>query len=196
MEKQEILKNQSGSLTLFFIPLLSCCLLLLLITFQKAKLRNLRLRERMKMYLCERELSTSLISYVNNVSRYDHLIRIAFFAQFTPNPAVSIPAKTTLKLMKLLQVKEHLSHLKNIYSSFYCTRMQKIVYLKSPFQMSGITYKRYPDQTTKLKRRKWKIILPPSSIRTGYLQTHYHFNGLKTIKSTKDFSLQALSPLN
>lgn len=194
MELKKIYQNESGSLTLITIPLIVCGFLIVTLNYKNSYIRMLDNKVKFRQLLCSKSLNLSVKNYVNNVIIKDQLIRLSLGASLVPAPPISIPAKTAIRALKLLQLTDHFLYLKKVANNKYCTQAQKIPYFSSPFKLGFKGFSRYFDQTTKLKSRKWKKIIYSAGHSKSLMTNIFHVKGIRANYQSQFYSTEALLP--
>lgn len=153
-------KAQQGAITIFALTMTLMMALFSLFFLQIMQLNHQLIHKRFETYLCYRYQDQRLKKHIERMKKINIIIATAFYAQFSPNPAISGAAKLTLEIIKNSQ---------NVYAGVFvaktlktphCTSVQNISYLKGyPFKNSGLVLARLPDQRAYLKGATWKNYL-------------------------------------
>ncbi len=157
--------NNSGHITLpaCLLTFFMTCILLIM-TLHSLKTYH-SIKTRIGTYLCYREQNKYLSQYVSKIASLNNIIKIAYIARLIPNPTTSRIADATIKAAKITQNTIHISYMKNISSSTYCSWSNKAFYLKNlPYKMVlALSFKRNSKGTTIVRKKKWTNLLNSKS---------------------------------
>jgi hypothetical protein len=145
---------------------------LLLSTTQNKEIKN-----RKDIYLCAKKYINSTNSYINAISK----LNIAFDALNLASATglATAEAEATRKALKLAQAGIHVSYLKKIQSSPYCSIENKTLFmLNLPYETSKVVLLNTTlDGKTKLRKDTWNLKI--SKIENGIRIKHLFYLELK-----------------
>jgi len=153
--------NQKGHITLVAcLVTFMLSVLLLIATLHSLKTLE-RIKTRSSTYLCFREQNYYLLSYVKEMSLLNKVILVTNAARFLPEPTVIKAAEAAKKAALIKQSFHHLSYLKKIKLSKFCSWANKAIYIKNlPYKTHLLTkLVRDSKGTTVVGKKKWVNVI-------------------------------------
>lgn len=185
---------------LAIFPLLAFSILKFVLIHQKNYLKTV---DRGNTYLCQKLWSRKLITLSKEVSLLNKVIVSAKYTEYLkyiPIPftiKAGMSAQTIRQLAQATQNAAYIKYISQLSTYKYCKKKNFIINSLSPYTYKA-GFQRWPDGTTKLKRRRWKTFIKGKFIG---LSTHYklkgRFSSIKIIKRREvpvKWSLNFFSP--
>lgn len=123
--------------------------------------RNQEIKARAQVFLCAKEHSSFLRSYLKRMARLNQAILASYLLQRSPIPAVAAAAKAAHKTSVIAQYGVHVSFLKNQLTAKHCHWFQRSLWVKTQPYSNSPWLKRSSTGVAKLKEKKWSVRYPP-----------------------------------
>lgn len=155
---QKLHKNQDGNITLMaaLLTLMISGLLMFLTVKNKVELDEARYRK--DSYLCFEYLNNETEFYIEDMSKFNILLRALYAAQFAPNATAA--AKTAFETAKMTRNARHFYYVKILFKNKWCKDpLESSSYIKNfPYETTlAFVLQTNIDETTKLKAQKWTV---------------------------------------
>ncbi len=159
-QTHKILQNEKGHFT--FVTVVFLVILSGLLNFYVVK-NNLMVKEarfRKDSYLCMKFLNTETSKYIDEMNKFNHLLKALFLSYSTGVSAAKV--KLVIEVTKKLRDLSHLNYLKKISFNSYCPeKTMASHYLKNlPYEtLSPIKLKTQFDETATLRKTQWSNVI-------------------------------------
>ena len=155
---QKLHKNQDGNITLIaaLLTLMVSGLLMFFTVKDKVELDEARYRK--DSYLCFEYLNNETEFYIEDISKFNILLRVLYAAQFAPNATSA--AKAAFETAKITRNARHFYYVKILFNNKWCKDpLESASYIKNfPFEINvAFILQTNIDETTKLKAKSWTV---------------------------------------
>lgn len=151
-------KNQDGNITLMAILLTLMVSALLMFFTVKNKVELNEARYRKDSYLCFEYLNNETEFYIEDISKFNALLRTLYAAQFAPQATAA--AKAAFETAVIARNVRHFYYIKLLFKNKWCKDVtESASYLKNfPYEMNlAFLLQTNIDETTKLKAQSWTV---------------------------------------
>ncbi len=151
-------KNQDGNITLMAILLTLMVSALLMFFTVKDKIELDEARYRKDSYLCFEYLNNETEFYIEDMSKFNALLRTLYAAQFAPHATAA--AKVAFETAVVARNARHFYYIKVLLKNKWCKdSSESLSYIKNfPYEINlAFILQTNIDQTTILKAKSWTV---------------------------------------